>query len=294
VAHAWGTERGAALVASRLKYPYLVTVQGLCTWCKEVGPVNTHEQLAAWIERRCLPRAPMVTTESRFSANFVREHFAPARVEQIEHAPDRVFRWAERRPKLSPRRFLFIGSFTPRKGADVLMRALDRVKDALDFELLVVGGCGKPFFTALRKELSDELWRRVVFKHNLSSAEVAGEMAQAVLMIYPTLVDVSPNVVKEAVVAGLPVVASAVGGIPDYVVPNRNGLLFAAGDLEACVRSIRKACEHPLFGRGLVDSRTLEEKRSYLSPETMARRFGEVYRLVGSGARANSVAAEGP
>src|SRR5437762_3122677 len=35
VIHAWGTERGAALVANRLGYPYLVTIQGLMTWYRE-------------------------------------------------------------------------------------------------------------------------------------------------------------------------------------------------------------------------------------------------------------------
>ena len=69
--------------------------------------------------------------------------------------------------------------------------------------------------------------------------------------------------------AGVPVVASAVGGIPDYVIPGENGILFDSGDLDGCVRSIREACAHPLFGQGQVNPDTLTRMRAYLSPETM-------------------------
>jgi glycosyltransferase involved in cell wall biosynthesis len=284
--HAWGTDQGAALIASRLPYPHLVTIQGLYSWAREVGPVNKHELLASWVERRCLPRAPLITTESTFAADYLRRKFAPKQLMQIEHAPDPVFQRVQRQPRLSPRRFLFIGRFEPRKGADVLLRALDRLKAEMEFELLIVGRSGGPLYDALRRELSAELWQRAQFKQNLSSQQVAAELAEATLMIYPTLVDVSPNTVKEAVVAGVPVVASAVGGIPDYVVPGENGVLFEAGNVDACLRAVREACAHPLFGRGVVHEETHQRMREYLSPKRMGRRFWEAYQTVhqGSGA----------
>jgi glycosyltransferase involved in cell wall biosynthesis len=97
-------------------------------------------------------------------------------------------------------------------------------------------------------------------------------------MIYPTRADTSPNSVKEAVVAGLPVVASAVGGIPDYVWPGRNGILFPSGDLEACVNAIRAAGEHPLFSQGEVEEDALNEARDYLSPRRMGEDFLKIYQ----------------
>jgi glycosyltransferase involved in cell wall biosynthesis len=91
--------------------------------------------------------------------------------------------------------------------------------------------------------------------------------------------------VKEAVVAGLPVVASAVGGIPDYVWPGRNGILFPSGDLESCVNAIRAAGEHLLFGRGEVEAAALNEVRDYLSPRRMGEDFMKIYRAVAGGNR---------
>ncbi|OQB90037.1 MAG: GDP-mannose-dependent alpha-(1-6)-phosphatidylinositol monomannoside mannosyltransferase [Verrucomicrobia bacterium ADurb.Bin118] len=278
--HAWGTENGAALVAARLGYPYLVTVQGLMSWYRDIIPVGVHGHLAAWLERRSLPRAPLVTTESRFSVAYVRQHFPPAPVMQIEHASDWVFHQVQRTPQLNPRRFISVGRFDERKGVDLLLRALDRLVPDLAFELVMVGGPIEPLHTTLRQSLSAELWRRVTFKDKLPPSEVARELATATIMLCPTRADVSPNSVKESVVAGVPVVASAVGGIPDYVIPGENGILFDSGDLDGCVRSIREACAHPLFGQGQVNPDTLTRMRAYLSPETMGHRFLAAYQQV--------------
>jgi glycosyltransferase involved in cell wall biosynthesis len=107
--------------------------------------------------------------------------------------------------------------------------------------------------------------------------QVAAQLESVTMLLLPTRADTSPNAVKEGVVAGVPVVASSVGGIPDYVVPGKNGLLFAAGDLPEFVRAIRAACAHPLFSQGQVEPETLARMRAYLSPEQMAKNFLRAY-----------------
>jgi glycosyltransferase involved in cell wall biosynthesis len=83
--------------------------------------------------------------------------------------------------------------------------------------------------------------------------------------------------VKECVVAGVPVVASRIGGITDYVLPGKNGFLFESNDFSGFLAAIRQACEHPMFSCGKVDSETLEKMRKYLAPETMAENFLTAY-----------------
>ncbi|PYK98876.1 MAG: hypothetical protein DME19_10825 [Verrucomicrobia bacterium] len=260
VVHAWGTERGAALVADRLSYPYVVTIQGLLMWYVETVPINLHFRYASFLERISLPRAPLVTTESTFAVQYLRSKFPGMRVEQAEHAPNWVFHRIQRRPRTGPIRFIFVGTLDQRKGGDLLLAALDRLKDELAWELLVIGAVEETFLTQLRAGTSIGLWDRIQFKRDLSPAEVASELGEATIMLFPTRADTSPNAVKEAVVAGVPVVASAVGGIPDYV--------------------IRAGCKHPLFSRGLVTPGSLEKNRAYLSPTLMAKRFLEAYQSV--------------
>jgi glycosyltransferase involved in cell wall biosynthesis len=166
---------------------------------------------------------------------------------------------------------------SPIKGSDVLFGALEQLRGEMEFELIVVGSTEAKYLAELRRKFSPELWRRVQFKNHLTPEQVAAEMAAAALMIFPTRADTSPNSVKEAAVAGLPVVASAVGGIPDYIWPGRNGLLFPSGDVAACALAVRSACEHPLFGRGFVEPEALSAARDYLSPARMGQSFRGIY-----------------
>ena len=58
--HAWGTERGEAIIASRLGYPHLVTIQGLMTWYRELVPLSLHQHLATYLETLGLRRTRAV------------------------------------------------------------------------------------------------------------------------------------------------------------------------------------------------------------------------------------------
>ena len=279
VIHAWGTERGAVLVANRLGFPRVVTIQGLMSWYNQIVPSSLHDRLAGILERYSLPRARLITTESNFSVQWLRDRFPKVRVEQVEHAPDPVFHQVRRQPQTKPLRFLFVGTLDQRKGGALLVRALDQLRNEISFELVVAGTLKPEMMESLRNQTSPESWQRVIFKENLTPPQVAHELSTATMMIFPTLADVSPNAVKEAVVAGVPVVGSDVGGIPDYVIPGQNGILFRAGDLAELVAAIRAACGHPLFSRGMVEPDVLAQMRDYLSPALMGKRFLEIYHV---------------
>ena len=278
--HAWGAEKGAAMVASRLGYPSLVTMQGLINWLGELFPLGPYFRFAAMLERQSLRRARVVTAESAFAVRYLREHYAQLEVRQIEHAPQPCFARVERRPQARPLRFVFLSSLNYPKGGDLFVRSLESLHPELDFEATVIGGVDEALRESLIATTPAALWRRITFKHNLNSEEVAAELATATMMIYTTRGDNSPNAVKESVVAGVPVVAADIGGIPDYVFPGRNGLLFRCGDAAGCAEAVRQACAHPLFGQGRVDPAALAETRAYLSAERMGRSFFEAYQAI--------------
>ncbi len=283
VVHAWGTEKGAALVAGRLGYPYVVTIQGLASWLRTVFPLTAYERWISWLERFSLSAAPLITAESRFAAQFVRQLVPQAPARQIEVVPDPLFHRIQRRPQSQPVRIVFNGHLGPRKGGDVLLLALDRLRHTLPCELVVLGSSAADFLRQMQTATSPELWSRIRFKQHLTPEEVAQELAEATWLACPTRADTGPMAVKEAVVAGVPVIGSAVGGIPDYVQPGRNGFLFPVGDLEGCCRALQLAAEHPLFRQGQVEAAALAQLRAYLSPERMAQSFVDAYRCVQAG-----------
>jgi len=278
--HAWGSERGAALVASRLGYPYLVTMQGLLEWYLQHVSLNIHHRLDALLEKPGLRRASTVTTECKFAVNWLGERYPHLEVRQVEHAPNWIFHRLRREPQLKPIRFLFVGVLSEVKGTDLLLQALDRLRHELDFTAHLIGTASPDYLRQLRELTSPAVWERIHLRDGLTADEVAEEMSKATILLFPTRADTSPNSVKEAAVAGLPVVASAIGGIVDYIVPGQNGVTFPAGNLEAFVEAIRAAASHPLFSRGEVNPQTLKEMRNYLSPLEMRDRFYEAYRRV--------------
>ena len=275
--HAWGIEKAAALIASRLDHPYLVTVQGLFAWYKQVVPLPAYYRFIAQLERLSLPRAPLVTTESTFAVQFLQQRFPGLQVHQAEHAPNRAFFQVQRRPQTNPVHFVVVGGLGFRKGTDLLFQALDRLTSELVFKLIIVSDPESDFLKSLRPKISPVVWERTEFRHHLLPHEVARALESPTLMLLPTRADVSPNAVKEAVVAGVPVVASDIGGVPDYVRPDENGVLFPAGDLESFVKAIRVALQHPLFNRGQVEPASLARSREYLSTARMAESFLAAY-----------------
>lgn len=285
VVHAWGSEGGAALVAKRLGWPYLVTIQGLLSWYRQLIPLTLQNRILAHLETRSLVRAPLVTTESRAAVQHLHEEIPHLHVLQAEHAPDWMFHRLERKPQTDPLRFLFVGHIGHRKGVDLILSALDQLKDSFAFELMMIGNLEPDTKDYIQARVSSEVSRRMTVRANVPPEAVAQELARATMLLFPTRADTSPNAVKEAVVAGVPVVGSDVGGIPDYVIPDRNGFIFKSGDLDGFVAAIRRAVAHPLFSVGKVDTPTLSEMREYLSPRRMAERFLEAYQMVAGSER---------
>lgn len=277
VVHAWGSEKGAPLIAHRMRYPYVMTIQGLFAWYKERMQLPPYDRFVEIIERLSLPQAPVVTTESTFAVKFLREKYPALKIHQAEHAPNQAFHQLRRRPQTQPLRFIAVGGIGYRKGTDLILAALEQLQPELDFTMTFITNPNTAYVASLQSQVSAATWQRIEFKYHLLPPDVAKELETATLLLMPTRADTSPNAVKEAVVAGLPVVAADIGGIPDYVVPGKNGLLFPVGDLAAFVAALRAACQHPLFRRGQVDAETLAIEREYLSPALMAKKFLAAY-----------------
>lgn len=285
--HAWGTERGAAMVASRMSYPTVVTMQGLLTWLASRAELSAYERFAARLERISLRRSRWVTAESRFAVDYLQRCYPRLEVTQIEHAPNWLFHRLVRQPFLEPPRLVCVASQGHVKGTDILLRGLDRILDELSFELVMIGSRNSDLLRVIEPTVSPRLWDRITMKSGLTPAEVSAEVSQAAILTLTSRADTSPNAVKEAAVAGVPVVASAIGGVPDYIQDGRNGVLFEAGDIEAFAGALRVALLDQRFRRGQVDESTLDEVRRYLSPKTMGDKFLTMYENILTQSSAN-------
>jgi glycosyltransferase involved in cell wall biosynthesis len=156
----------------------------------------------------------------------------PSQVRLCRHGvdPDR-FSADSSAPRIG--RILSIGRLVPKKGFDVLVRACGEMRRrGSDFELRIIGS--GPLRDELLALARDEgIADLVDLPGSMSQAEVAAELAAAeVFALSPVVMpdgdrDGIPNVVLEAMAAGVPVVASAISGIPELIADGVNGRLVA-------------------------------------------------------------------
>ena len=149
-------------------------------------------------------------------------------------------------------RIVSVGRMVPKKGFDVLVRAVGELHDrGLPVELVLAGEDG-PEAPAIRA-LADELGiaDRIVWRGTVTQAELLGEYRRASMFALACRVDDSgdrdgiPNVLVEAMAAGLPVVSTAVSGIPEAVQDGQNGLLAPPDDPHALADAMWRIAKDP-------------------------------------------------
>ncbi len=128
------------------------------------------------------------------------------------------------------------------KGYHLLLTALAELRSELGprWRWLLVGQ-GQAQAALVAQAAALGLGEHVVFTGPLNDRELHSLYEEVDLFVHPTLYEGSSLVTLEAMIHGLPVVASAAGGIPDKVFPGRNGLLVPPGDVAALAAALRAA-----------------------------------------------------
>ena len=132
-------------------------------------------------------------------------------------------------------RVIFVGRLVRPKGADVLVEAAARL--SAPAEVLLVGD--GPERSALERLVDDfRLGHRVRFHGFMPHHRVAAALAHADVLVLPSRYEELGSILVEALQAGVPVVASRTGGIPEVVRDLETGLLVAPEDAGALASAI--------------------------------------------------------
>jgi glycosyltransferase involved in cell wall biosynthesis len=139
---------------------------------------------------------------------------------------------------------LYAGVLTPLKGVDVLIDALASADGAA--ELWIIGRPIDPAYAAaLRRRAEERLPSRVHFIGHISQRDLAGRLAAARAFVLPSSSEGLPRVILEAMAVGVPVIATAVGGIPELVEDGVTGWLVPPRDPVALADRLRWILAHP-------------------------------------------------
>ena len=171
---------------------------------------------------------------------------------------------SEKRRPSSTLRLGFVGTLAPHKGCDVLIRAFKMLPRGLDAALSVHGDLGLyPSFVEELRELAagDD---RITFYGGSSREEIGRVLSEIDVLVVPSRwYENAPGVIFEAFAAGVPVVATDLGGLSEFVGHGENGLLFELDHEEDLARQLRRLGEEPglleRLKRGIEPVKTLEE-----------------------------------
>lgn len=167
-------------------------------------------------------------------------------------------------------RLLFVGRLVERKGVEVLVQALPRILERRPARLTVVGaGSWEPRIREAAAASGVE--SRVRFTGHVPGEELRRLYAECDIFVLPAVVDSRGDteglgvVLLEALRFARPVVASAVGGIPDIVDPGRTGWLVPPGEPQALAETILRLAANPAEARrvGEAGRRRVEERFSW-------------------------------
>lgn len=140
------------------------------------------------------------------------------------------------------RRVVFAGRVVAPKGVGVLIRAAR----AVDAEFVICGdGFGSDAMRRLARRLGVD--ERICFKGWLSPQELARELAEASVVVMPSVWPEPFGLVGiEALAAGRPVIASSTGGIGDWLEDGVNGLCVRPGDPRALALALNELLADPV------------------------------------------------
>lgn len=178
----------------------------------------------------------------------------------------------------------------PYKGIACLLESVALVKTRRPGIRLRISGAFREsdlWSRLARKVKNLELADNVTWLGTSSPQVVAEEMARASLFVHPSYIDNSPNSLAEALLVGVPCIASYVGGIPSMITNEENGLLVPAGDPYSLASRIFRLLEDLPFKKAIsTNARRRAQERH--NPAAIAARMSEIYGLVAAHLPANS------
>lgn len=182
-------------------------------------------------------------------------------------------------PAPRPNLVLFLGRLEARKGLFDLLGAVSELRRAIPDVRLVCAGDGDRAAVARHAErlgIADA----VKFTGWVGASGKRALLESAAVFALPSYEEALPMSLLEAMSAGVPVIASPVGGIPEVVVDGVSGFLCAPGDGASLQRALRKL----LLDRSLgarIGAAARESARLRFAPERALSRLEELFAAVG-------------
>ncbi len=221
-----------------------------CLWghfvdrCGSIRPENLrHEFQSFWQEMGNLQKLPAIANSEFVRQQMIRAGYNPALVEML-YLPAPEIQDYSLPPDTDIPHFVFVGRIAPQKGLNWLLKALALVKEPIHLDIAGTGNQEQEnLLISLIHQL--KLEDKVTFHGWLDSVQVRQLLRAARALIFPSVWHEPAGFVSlEAAAIGRPIIASQVGGIPEYVERLQNALLVEVNDIHGLAKSIEKLAKN--------------------------------------------------
>jgi len=239
---------------------------------RELNPDKTRWQIRA--QKTAYRFATKVVANSRAAGQRLQqEGLAPESIAVIPNGVD-LGAYTDRPPSPQIRRIVTVANLRPEKEHETLIAsAATLVRSYPHLRFHIVGDGPR------RRELLDLAAARGLSQHVEFLGhrdDVPSVLASADAFVLPSRSEAFPNSVIEAMAAGLPVIASAVGGLLDLIDHDRTGLLVAPSDSGALTQALRFLIENPTHAAAIGQAARAEITERY-SFDRMVGAFADLY-----------------
>ncbi len=270
------------IVARRSRFPSVITIHGIMAeeakHFATFGQRTRHRLLNMLSEHYCIRKGQHTILISQYVADYFNgriageSHFIPnpiaANFFEIQRAEE-------------PGRVLFAGRLVPLKGVLDLIKAIATVAHRRSIELVLAGSLvDRRYVDRLRDEAKRlGIKNQVHFPGILDAESLRQELSRASMLVLPSYQETAPMVIQEAMAAGVPVIASRVGGTRYQVREGETGFLFDARDVESLTSRISELLANQAMRQSFSKAANALAENEYRA-DTVANRTIDVYRQV--------------
>jgi glycosyltransferase involved in cell wall biosynthesis len=232
--------------------------------------------MAAALETFCLKRTYGVVAISSYTEELVKD--LTPKTWLLPNAVDRRFFDVTPETQAVPR-ILFVGSIDERKNPLGLLRACAPLLWLGECTLTYAGqaNASSPYVQEFFKEAAEI--PGVELLGFIGRDELGAQFGRSTLLVLPTFEDNCPMVILEAMAAGLPVAASRVGGVPDLITHEKDGLMFDPNHPSEMKTSIERLVKEP-DTRARLGAAGRNTAREHFHPTVIAAAHLEIYQEI--------------
>jgi glycosyltransferase involved in cell wall biosynthesis len=269
----------SGLVALYLKWkykiPYVVTEHWSGYYSQSMDTLFKRSFLERFFTIRILRNASCLLPVSQALGQQIHDFWAPVRFQPIPNVVNTKYFFYEEKREPEFFRFIHVSSLKYPKNPEAIIRSfIELQKSGFHAEIVLVGPANPELMKIID---ATGLYRnRIHSTGELPYAQVATELKKSNALVMFSSYENLPCVILEALCAGVPVISSRVGGVPE-IINHENGIMVDTGNEDQLLDAMKMIIkEYKVYNTSLISKKAVL-KFSY---ESVAKQIIEVYDSV--------------